>query len=242
MKRCKTQSVRVCLLLLTAVWFALPARAQDYQRGYLGLDAGETSDKFGGVAPVWGFEGGVDGEFALFKSTEKKGSPYLAIGGEIRFPADTQKHSSEFAGYAGPQFAAGTHWDIGFHVQVRKLFVPPGQLGGVAFSRDKMLMLELPFVVEYKFGPALHAFVQLQVSPEFSPRLRATTDQPPVLPNPSFDYGYSGRATVGYSLGKWYVKGTYQSRYLKFKQDLGNPNELYNWRATQITGGVGVTF
>lgn len=242
MTRCKTQTVHVCLLILTAVLTALPAAAQDGDRGFIGLEAGQTSDKFGGLAPVKGPMGGVEGEFFLIKGTEKNATPNVVLGGEIRFPSDTSQHASEFAGYAGPQFRAGSHWLIGFHAQVRKLYIPPGQLEGATFNRDKMLMFEIPFVLEYRFGALRHAFVQLQASPEFSPRLKSTTVLPSPLPRPSFDLGYSGRVSAGYIFGKWYAKGTYQSRYLKFRQDLGNPLDLYTWRADQITGGVGIVF
>jgi hypothetical protein len=242
MTRCKTQRVYVCLLILGAVIAALPAFGQDGDRGFIGLEAGQTSDKFGGLAPVKGPMGGVEGEWIVIKGTEKNATPNIILGGEIRFPSDTSQHASEFAAYLGPHFRAGSHWTIGFNAQVRKLYVPPGQLQGATFNRDKMLIFEIPFVLEYRFGALRHAFVQLQASPEFSGRLNSTVSQPSPLPKPSFDLGYSGRVSAGYIFGKWYAKATYQSRYLKFQQGLGNPLDLYTWHADQITGGVGIVF
>lgn len=242
MTRCKTQRVYVCLLILSAVIVTIPAFGQVGDRGFIGLEAGQTSDKFGGLAPVKGPMGGVEGEFILLKGTEKNATPNVVVGGEIRFPSDTTKHASEFAAYAGPHFRAGSHWSIGFNAQVRRLYVPPGELEGGTFNRDKMLIFEIPFFAEYRFGALRHAFVQLQASPEFSGRLSSTVSQPSPLPKPLFDLGYSGRVSAGYIFGKWYAKATYQSRYLKFHQGLGNPLDLYTWHADQITGGVGIVF
>jgi hypothetical protein len=63
------------------------------------------------------------------------------------------------------------------------------------------------------------------------------------LPHPSFDHGYTFRGSVGYTFGKWwYVKGSYETRYFKFADNLGNPSSLYNWKSNLITGGVGLRF
>ena len=81
----------------------------------------------------------------------------------------------------------------------------------------------------------------MQGAPEFTPRFKkaGSTLQ---LPHPNFDHGYFVRGTVGYSLGKWYVKASYESRYFKFLENPNNPTNLYNWRSNVITGGVGFVF
>jgi hypothetical protein len=50
------------------------------------------------------------------------------------------------------------------------------------------------------------------------------------------------RGTVGYVLGRWYVKASYENRYFKFAPNQNNPNGLYNWHSNLISGGVGVAF
>jgi hypothetical protein len=238
MTRCKTLA-----LTLAAVFSASLVYAQTGERGFIGLEAGQTSDRFGGIAPVKGFLGGVEGEVVVINGVSRKeGLPNILLGGEIRFPSETSQHASEFSAFVGPQFRAGGHFSIGFHVQLHKLFVPPGQLEGVTFNRDKMLLLELPVVLEFKSAATHGLFFQLQGSPEFSPRLKSNVAGPPAHPKPTFDYGYTARASLGYILGRWYAKATYQRRNLRFKDTLGNPLDLYNWRSDQITGGFGLTF
>jgi hypothetical protein len=240
MVRCKTLILRVCLLMLAA--FPVNAYTQDGPRGSIGLDFGQTSDKFGGLSPVKDFIGGADARIILFKNSGKNGLPDIVLGGELRFPSDTSQHASEFAAFVGPEFQAGSHVSLGFHIQIRKILLPPALLDGATFNRDKMLMLELPVVLKFRFGPDRHAFFELEGSPEFTPRLnyRVVVGNP--SPHPSFDYGYTARGSVGYIFGKWYAKGTYQRRYMKFNESIGNPLDLYNWRSDQITGGVGLVF
>ena len=62
------------------------------------------------------------------------------------------------------------------------------------------------------------------------------------MPHPNFDHGYYLRGSVGYSFGKWYAQGTYETRYFKFDQNPNNPSNLYNWKSNMITGGVGLNF
>jgi hypothetical protein len=106
-----------------------------------------------------------------------------------------------------------------------------------------MELLELPLVLEYRFGPSKHVFVQAQGAPEFSPRWRTSKAGPTGLPNPSFDHAYFLRGNLGYIFGKWYARATYETRYFKFiAGPPGNPSNLYNWRTDMITGGVGLVF
>ena len=163
MLRCKTLILRVCLLMLAA--FPVNAYTQDGPRGSIGLDFGQTSDKFGGLSPAKDFIGGADGRIILFKNSGKNGLPDIVLGGELRFPSDTSQHASEFAGFVGPEFQAGSHVSLGFHIQVRKILLPPGLIDGATFNRDKMLMLELPVVLKFRFGPDRRAFFELEGTP-----------------------------------------------------------------------------
>lgn len=243
----KTQ--RVCFYLfiffiLSAASATLPAFAQEGPTGFIGVEFGNTSDKFGALSSVNSTMGAVEGQFFILKGTQKNQTPHIVVGGEARFPLDTNQHASEFAAYGGPQFYFGKGFMLGFHAQIRKIYLPTGQLDGGPLNRDKLLMLELPVVFSYKFGPGRKAFFDLQGTAEFTPWYKTTTgDKPSPLPTPSFDYGYSGRAAVGYNFSnKWYVKGEYQRRLLKFNPGASNPLELYNWRSDQFTGGVGLIF
>jgi hypothetical protein len=214
------------------------------QRGYIEFSAGETSDTFGGLATVHGFVGDINGQMAVYQSPDQAHGTNILVGGDIRFPTDTQNHGTEFAVIVGPDFHFGSRLTVGFRGSVRKILVPPSQVNGVAFNRSNMSLLELPVVVKYKFGASRRPFIELQANPEFSPRFvsSASQHQNPG-PTPNLDHGYSAQGSFGYSFGKWYVKGTYQTRYFKFNSgDIGNPNGLYNWRTNVILGGVGLNF
>ncbi|MGO9088246.1 MAG: hypothetical protein ACLQBK_23795 [Candidatus Sulfotelmatobacter sp.] len=235
MKLCKTHLVLICLFFLATV----PAYCQ---KATLGLDFGQTSDRFGGLSSMNGAVGEIEGEVVILHGGGKGNWPSLVGGGEIRFPTDTQHHADEYAVYGGPMFRFGSHFSAGFHVQVRKILVPPSYVNGVVFNRLDLKLLELPFVAEYKFSTApRHAFLRAEISPEFTPHYQATVANYP-LPNPSFDHGYDIRGSVGYVFGKWYAKATYETRYFKFEPNLGNPSQIYNWRTNLITGGVGYIF
>jgi hypothetical protein len=236
MKLGKTHLVRVGLFLLAAV----PAYCQ---RVSIDLDVGQTSDKFGGAARVSGLEGNLEGQVTVLRGGGKQNWPSLVAGGEVRLPTDTQKHATEYAVFGGPIFHFGSHFSAGFHAQVRKILLPPTTQSGQVFNRLNLELLELPFVAEYKFGSAArHAFIQAQIAPEFSPHYKNAAAGPPPVPNPQFDHGYSIRGSAGYVFGKWYAKATYETRYFKFTQTIGNPNELYNWRTDVVSGGVGIVF
>ena len=84
MKRCATLAVGVCLCLMAA------GSAYAQQRGYVGIDAGATSDTFGSLPTANGAGVGVDGQIAVLKSNPKKETPNIVVGGEIVLPADTQ--------------------------------------------------------------------------------------------------------------------------------------------------------
>ena len=240
MKPCSKLTARLSLLFFTLFFLTtLPAYCQ---RVTLGIDAGETSDRFGGLARATTAEGIIDGQWVVIQPNHKQGFPDIVVGGEIRLPANTSAHAPELAAYAGPIFWAGSHLSLGFHAQVRKIYLPTSNLSGVFFARDKMMLLELPAVLEYRFGAARHAFLQAQVSPEFSPHFTQPSSGPTPFPHPSLDHGYFIRGTAGYTFGKWYAKATYESRYFKFSPVLGNFNDLYNWRTNLVTGGVGFVF
>ena len=232
MKRCKTHLVRVCLVVLASV----PAYCQ---RGTFGIDIGQTSDKFDSLSSVSGLEFGIDGQMTVLKSNAKQGRPSLVAGGEIRLPNDTANHAREYALFAGPRFQA-RDLSIGFNIQVRKIVLPTSLVNNQFFARDDMELLELPLVLRYNFLSNKRAWVEVLGAPEFSPRFRRHSST--TLPNPRLDHGYFVQGSVGYTFGKWYAKATYESRYFKFVPDLGNPNNLYNWKSNLISGGVGFSF
>jgi len=239
MKLCKKMKLCKTSIAFLFFLFAIPAYSQ---KATLGIDVGQTSDKFGGLARTTSVLGDLEGKFTIIERADKEGDPNLVAGGEIRVPADTSSHASEFAVFAGPEFHFGSHFMAGFHAQVRKVYLPSSEVSGQFFDRDKMLLFELPAVVEYKFGsPAKHVFIQAQVSPEFSPHFTVATSPPP-SPNPNLDHGYTIRGIAGYNFGRWYARATYETRYFQFKQNLGNPNGLYNWRTDAVTGGIGFSF
>jgi hypothetical protein len=226
----------VCLLF----FLTLPAFAQ---RGTLGLDVGETSDLFqGGSGRATSALVGVDGQVAILKGSPKDDLPSLVAGGEILLPSDTSAHATEFAAFTGPEFQFGHHFFAGFHVEARKVYLPAGTLNGELFGRKNMLLLELPALVGYRFGPGNHAFIEAQGSAEFSPHFTSTANSQSIYPNPTFDHGYVVRAIAGYTFGRWYAKATYETRFLKFGQNISNPNDLYNWRTDAVFAGFGLSF
>lgn len=234
MKRCKTQVLRVCLLVLATA----PAYGQ---RATLGIDAGQTSDKFGALPSTTSFEYGVDGQVTVLKPSEKKGGPAIVAGGEILVPANSTNHAKEYAIYGGPMFY--THnLTIGVNAQIRKIFLPVASFDNQVFNRQNMELLEIPVTIKYSFGSAKHAFVQVQGAPEFSPRFRTSVSNPFSLPNPTLDHGYFLRGSAGYIFGKFYAKATYETRYFRFDDNAGNPNGIYNWRTNRIMGGAGFAF
>ena len=130
---------------------------------------------------------------------------------------------------------------IGVHIQIHKLILPPSVVDNQYFNRSTLEFLEVPLVLKYKFGPGRRTFIELQGAPEFHPRFHPPSGYP--LPNPNLDHAYFVRGSLGYDFGKWYAKGTYETRYFKWEADpLGNPSGLYNWRTNAITGGIGVNF
>lgn len=233
MKRCKTHLVCVCLLFLAAI----PLHAQ---RGYLGIDLGETTDKFDALPSSTGPLFRVEGQVAILKANEKSGRPNVVAGGDIRVPSDTGHHSNELAFFGGVEFPY-RNFTFGVHAQIRKIYQPSSFVDNQFFVRDKMELLELPIVIKYVFGPDKHYFVEAQGIPEFRPRF-LSNGQLNFLPKPNLDHGYFVRGSVGYNFGKWYAKATYETRYFRFVPDLGNPNGLYNWKSNYLTGGVGLNF
>ncbi len=232
MKLCKILAVILCLFLLAAI----PAFSQ---RADAGIDVGESTDRFGALPSNSGVIFDAHGEVAILKGDPKKQFPAIVAGAEAIFPYDTQNHAKEYAIFGGPMFQVH-NLSVGFHVQIRKLVVPPSFVQNQFFVRDTMEFLEVPLVLKYKFGSEGRFFIEAQGAPEFRPRFH-----PPVgytLPNPNLDHGYFIRGSVGYNFGKFYAKATYQTRYLKFNPDPGNPNGLYNWRTNAISGGIGATF
>ena len=246
MKLCKTLTVKrtmmrtiggVCLILLAIV----PAYGQG-QRGNLGIDFGQTSDKFGALSRSTAGVGDVNGLLVVRQGKEKDGSPSIVAGGDVRFPSDTRNHANEFALFGGVMFRFNKSFSAGFHVQVHKLLVPPSTVDNQVFNRNNMELLELPIVLEYKFGPNKHFFLQAQGAPEFRPRWRSSASGASPLPNPAFDHAYFVRGSLGYNFGKWYARGTYETRYFKFTPGPGNPSNFYNWSTNMATAGVGLAF
>jgi len=102
-------------------------------------------------------------------------------------------------------------------------------------------MLEIPLVIQYNFLTSKRAYIEVQGAPEFTPHFRKSSSLI-FLPHPNWDHGYFLRGSVGYNFGSWYAKATYQNRYFRFVDDPENPNGLYNWKSSFITGGVGFSF
>ena len=246
MKLCKTQIAQVILFLLATFLAVVPASAQavppSAQRGNIGIDVGEISDKFGGLSRSTDPAGDVNGEFIVLRGSEKNGWPNVIAGGDFRFPSDTSVHATEFGLYGGLEFRVTSTLSAGFHVGVRKLYVPPSTIDNQTFNRYNMELLETPLFVEYKFGPAKHVFVRAEGAPEFRPRFKVSSKGAPDLPNPNLDYGYFLRGSVGYNFGKWYARGGYETRYFKYTTSLGNPGGLNNWRTDLPSVGVGLNF
>ena len=234
------KTLTVCMFLILAI---VPAYGQG-QRGNIGIDFGQTADKFGALARSSAAVGDVNGQLVILQGKQKSGSPSVVAGGEIRFPSDTSNHANEFAVFGGVMFRFKSSFSAGFRGQVHKLLLPSSTVENQIFNRNNMELLEAPLVLEYKFGPDKHAFLQSQGAPEFRPRWRTSKSGPTGLPNPEFDHAYFVRGSVGYIFGKsWYAKGTYETRYFKFiAGPPGNPSNLYNWRTDMITGGVGLVF
>ena len=234
MKRCKTHVLCVCL-------FSLAAISAYGQRVNLGIDIGQTTDKYGSFPSNTSLVLGIDGQVTVLKANQKKGGPSIVAGGEMMIPSDTANHAKEYALFGGPMWQT-RNLTIGFNAQIHKIVQPPATEGTQVLNRYTMELLELPLTIKYAFGPGRHAFIQVQGSPEFSPRWRNAGFNLVSLPHPSLDQGYYARGTAGYNFGKWYAKASYQYRAFTFAENAGNPNGLYNWRNNMIFGGVGLVF
>jgi hypothetical protein len=227
--------------LATFLLAALPAYCQ---RGTIDINAGQTSDKFDGLNSVTSAALDLNGELIVKKPNPKKGGPSIVAGGEVRVPTDDTNHAKEFAIFGGLAFQVRSSFSIGVNAQIRKLNLPTATIDNQVVVRDNLEMLQLPIVLKYKFGPSHRAFVNLQGEPEFTPRYRSPKSGLTLisLPHPNFDHGYTLRGSVGYTFGKWFAQGTYESRYLKFVSNPNNPTNLYNWKSNMITAGVGLIF
>jgi hypothetical protein len=220
----------------------LPQLEPEEQRGNLGIDFGVITDHFGATPSATTAVGIISGQGAIYQGNQKAQSPDIVIGGEVVLPTGTAEHANEFAGFVGPMFHFTDRFTAGFHVQVRKLDQPNGTLNGQTFIRSNMLLLELPLVLNYKFLADKKAFVEGQISPEFSPHFSNSSSGPPPYPHPSLDHGYYLRGIIGYNFEKFYLRGTYETRYIKFSPGLGNPEFINNWKTNYATIGVGFTF
>lgn len=239
MKRCKPLQSAVIFLLF--LFTAIPAFCQ---RGTIDVNAGETSDQFAALPSVNGIVLDLNGEITVKKPNPKKGGPSIVAGGEVRVPGDDTDHAKEFAVFGGLAFQARSNFSIGVNAQIRKLELPAATVENQVFVRGNLEMLQIPIVLKYNFGPSRRAFVHVQGEPEFTPRYLAPKSSLTLLsfPHPNFDHGYSVRGSVGYSFGKWFAQGTYETRYLKFITNANNPGSLYNWKSNMITGGLGLVF
>lgn len=251
MKPCKAdlvrrevrKEVRIAVHIGFFLLFLLATVPAYCQRGTLDLNVGQVSDQFGALPSVSGAVVDINGQVAIFKANAKTGRPAIVGGGEIRAPFDTNQHAKELAVFGGVVFGAH-NFSVEVDGEVRRIYTPPANVSGEIFNRSRMQLFELPVTLKYKFGPDKRAFISIKGEPEFTPHFKASSLATVALPNPGFDHGYMLRGSVGYDFGKWwYVKGTYETRYFKFNpNDIGNPNNLYNWKSNLITGGVGVRF
>ncbi len=240
MNLCHSRIPRLLAFYLGLILLAsIPAVCQST----LGVDVGQTADKYGSLNSTSAFVAMLDGRFTILHGNGKEGAPNLVIGGEIRYPEDTSAHARELAVFGGPEFQFG-NFSIGFHGQVRKIYQPSSEVDGLTFIRNNLLLLELPVVAQYKFGPGHGVFIRAEGISEFNPRYSKSNNGIAAFPNPKLDHGYSFRGTIGYNLPvqHWYIKASYETRYFKFAQNGGNPDGLDNWRSDQITGGVGFIF
>jgi hypothetical protein len=240
MKRCKPHQLRAGIFLL----FLLATVPAYCQRGTIDINAGETSDKFDALPTVNGAVIDLNGELTVKKPSAKNGGPSIVAGGEVRVPSDDTNHAKEFAVFGGVAFQVHSNFSIGVNAQIRKLDLPAATVENQVFVRGNLEMLQLPIVIKYNFGPSHRAFVHIQGEPEFTPRYRAPKSSLTLfsLPHPNFDHGYTLRGSLGYTFGKWYAQGTYETHYLKFIENAGNPSNLYNWKSNMISGGVGLIF
>ena len=239
MEPCKSIAVRVLnhtVLFLSFLLAAVPAYSQ---RGTIGIDVGATSDKFGAQPQLTAPDFGLNGQFNVLRA--KDGGPNIVVGGELRVPSDTSAHAHEYAVFGGPIFPWG-NFSIGFHVAVRKIIEPHAPIDGTILDRYNLELLEAPVFLKYKFGPDKRAFIEALGGPEFTPHFKSSLRSLIGVPHPNFDHGYTVRGSLGYNFGKWYVKGTYETRYFKFEQNANNPVGIYNWRDNTVMGGVGLNF
>jgi hypothetical protein len=238
MKRGKSHLILTALFLLFLV-AAVPAYCQ---RGSIDLNGGETSDKFDTLPTVSGAIVDVNGEVVVKKPSAKNGGPSIVAGGEVRAPSDSTNHAKEFAVFGGVAFQATSNFSIGVNAQLRKIDLPVANLDNQILVRGNLELVQIPIVLKYKFGPEKRFFVHAQGEPEFTPRYRAPKSVLISLPAPNFDHAYTIRGSIGYTFGKLYAQGTYETRYFKFLANPNNPSNLYNWKSNIITAGVGVTF
>jgi hypothetical protein len=238
MKCSKAHLVGVCVFLLATI-------SAYGQRFTAGVDAGETSDKFGSQAAVSGFIVDLNAQGIILFANKKNGGPDVLAGAEAILPSDPNNHAKEYNVYGGLRWHVG-NFIFGFDGGVRKLLPPAAFLNNQYYNRDSMEFLEIPGTIRYKFGSGKRAFVQVSGAPEFGPRYHVPTSSPlftnPSLYNPNFDHAYFLRGSAGYNFGKWYVKANYETRYFRFQTNPNNPEGLYNWKTNSITGGVGVIF
>lgn len=240
MQPCKSTVVHIGVRTAIFLVFLLATIPAYSQRGTLGIDVGASSDKFGAQPQTTAPDLGLNALFTLFQAN-KDGRPNIVLGGELRAPDDTSTHATEFAVFGGPIFPWG-NFSIGLNAGIRKILLPHAQVDGTILDRYDMELLELPLILKYKFGPDKRAFIQVQGEPEFTPRFKSSLKSLIGVPHPNFDHAYTVRGSLGYSFGKWYVKGTYETRYFKFLDNQNNPLGLYNWRSNNLTGGVGLNF
>ncbi len=240
MEPCKSMHVRTGLffLFLTLFSAAVPAFCQ---RGTLGIDLGEITDKYGALPSTTTGVVGVEGQFNIIQAG-KGGGPNIDIGGELRAPADTSTHAPEFAVFGGPIFPIGQSFSIGVNAEVRKIYMSSVPVDGTFIDRFNMELLEVPIILKYKFASDHRAFIQVQGQPEFTPRFVSKKRDLEGVLHPNFDYGYTVRGSLGYNFGKWYAKATYETRIFKFLNNQNNVLGVYNWHNTTITGGVGLNF
>jgi hypothetical protein len=235
MNLCHRRNSKFLVFFLGLFLFSIPAFCQ---RATLGVDVGQTTDKYGSLSSTSALEGIINGQVTILPGSGKQGEPSIVAGGEVRVPENSNEHPREFAVFGGPEFHFG-NFVLGLHAQVRKIYQPSSEVGSLFFIRNNMLMLELPVVAQYKFGASHRAFIRAEGISEFNPRYRNSSNGTETFANPKLDHGYSLRGSLGYDFPRWYLKASYETRYFKFSPNFGNPDGLDNWRSDLVTGGVG---
>ena len=210
MKLCKSILVRLGLISPIS-----PGHVPAYgQRGTLDIDAGEVTDKFGAQPQVTAADFGLNGQVTLIQAT-KDGGPSIVAGGELRVPPTPPPMPASTPSSA----VRSSPWQF-FHRRQR-----PGPQDSScptltwmepSWTATTWNCSNSPSSSDTNSVPTSALSSRPTASPNSLPTTNRLPCQPVGVPHPNFDYGYTVRGSVGYNFGKWYVKGTYETRYFKF--------------------------